>query len=246
MIEFLKNLIFPRRCLFCGAVLADTKEGVFCSKCRLEYEKMKRRACPICKKTHLFCTCMPEKLRGKVSCAIHLFAYGDTDSRKLIYHLKQKDDRYLQKFLAKELACAMGDASAFDVSFAPRKPKSVREYGFDQALRLAEVIAENLNLPLVELFTHARKSELQKKLAATERAENAEKSYALRKDAERMSRHLILVDDVLTTGSTMAKLATLAGTLGYEKIIVLTVARTMAGGKEHEGKADKISEKAEI
>ncbi len=246
MIEFLKNLIFPRHCLFCGAVLTETKEGVFCPKCRLEYEKMKRRACPICKKTHLFCTCVPEKLRGKVSYAIHLFAYGDADAGKLIYRLKQKDDRRLQRFLGKELASVVGAASDFDVSFAPRKPKSIREYGFDQARRLAEVIAEDLDLPLVELFTHARKSALQKNLTAAERAENAEKSYALRKDAERTSRHLILVDDVLTTGSTLAKLVTLAKTLGYETIIVLTVARTMAEGKEHEGKTDKASQKAEI
>ncbi len=222
MIKFLKSLLFPQKCLFCGETIP---EGVFCPKCRLEYDKMKRRPCRICHKPHEQCRCMPGKLIGVVDKAHHLFAYGDRDSKIIVFTLKERDHGELQRVLARDLARLVSDG-AFDITFAPRKPKSVREFGFDQAERLAEVMSKQLGLPLVELFCHGHFSKLQKNLDAAHRAANAEKSYTLKTNIERKHETLVIVDDVMTTGSTMAKLAALAKDAGYTKIVALTVART--------------------
>ncbi len=227
MIEFLKSLFFARRCLFCGGSLGETKEQVFCPKCRLEYEKMKRRACPSCGRAHRLCTCVPEKLKGKVTSARHLFAYGDADSKKLIFTLKERDYRPLQKFLGAELAALFPELCDHDITYAPRKPKSVAEYGFDQAERLAEALGDHLSLPLIELFSHAKRSKLQRELDAGGRAENAEKSYTLQKKYERTSPHLLIIDDVMTTGSTLSRLVDLAKEAGYDRVSVVTVAQTV-------------------
>ncbi len=133
----------------------------------------------------------------------------------------------LQEFLGGELSALLSAYEDYDISYAPRKPKSVREFGFDQAKSLAEVISDELDLPLVELFVHAHRSELQKNLSAEERRENAEKSYKLRRFYRRENKNLILVDDVMTTGSTMAKLVSLAKEAGYQNIVIATVARTV-------------------
>ncbi len=227
MIEFWKGLFFVRRCLLCGDVLTETKEGVFCPKCRLEYEKEKRRACPNCGEPHTKCACMPEKLKGSVAYAAHLFAYDDSLSKTVIYTLKKRNFKALQRFLGEELAVLIENTEDTAITFAPRKPKSVREYGFDQAKALALVVSDRLDIPLIDLFRHAHFSALQKNLDAKERAENAEKSYTICKDHKRTMKHLIIVDDVMTTGSTMAKLASLTKKAGYETVAVLCVARTM-------------------
>ena len=227
MIELWKNLFFVRKCLLCGEILTESKEGVFCPKCRLEYEKLKRRPCRACGKPQSACGCMPDKLKHEIAWAVHLFAYDDPLSKTVIFTLKRRDFKPLQVFLGEELASLFGDIAEYEITFAPRKPKSVREYGFDQAEALARVISDEKNVPLADIFTHARRSELQKNLNAEARAENAEKSYALQRSFTREREKLIIVDDVMPTGSTMAKLVSLANEAGYKEIATVCVARTV-------------------
>ena len=227
MIELWKNLFFVRKCLLCGEILTESMEGVFCPKCRLEYEKLKRRPCRACGKPQSACGCMPDKLKHEVAWTVHLFAYDDPLSKTVIFSLKRRDFKPLQVFLGEELASLFGDVAEYEITFAPRKPKSVREYGFDQAEALARVISDEKNVPLADIFTHARRSELQKNLNAEARAENAEKSYALQRSFTREREKLIIVDDVMTTGSTMAKLVSLAKEAGYKEIATVCVARTV-------------------
>lgn len=232
MIDFLKGLLFARKCLLCGTVLPDAgRETVFCPKCRLEYEKLGRIPCRSCGKRQTECRCIPDKLGSTVAFAVHLFEFDGELSRKVIYTLKHQNLAVLQHFLARELSeaavRALGDSvQDFDVTYVPRKPKSVREYGFDQAKLLCALVAKNLDIPMVTLFCHAHHSELQKNLDAAARAENAEKSYALVRKHRCEREGLLIVDDVMTTGSTMARLATLAREAGYQTRGVLCVART--------------------
>ena len=238
MIDFLKGLLFPRKCFTCGAVLPDAKaDTLFCSKCLLEYEKLERVFCEKCGKREKECVCIPETLRGKAEASLHLFAFDEALSHTLIYSLKQKNLTALQKFLAGRLshmiAARFGEElSTFSITYAPRKPKSVRIYGFDQAKILAELIAKELSLPCEEMFVHARFSALQKTLNAKERAQNAEKSYSVISDFCPQTENLLIVDDVMTTGSTLSVLCELAHAVGYRKIIVVCVAKTAHRKKE--------------
>ena len=232
MIEFLKGLLFVRKCIFCGEVLTDSAGSVFCPKCRLEYEKGKRRPCKLCGKPQTLCRCMPEKLAGeRAVSAVHLFEYDGELPRRILYLLKRKNLRVLQKFLSGELAEAVshlldGDFDDCHMTFAPRSPKSIRLYGFDQAEALCRGISDRLGIPMVDIFRHARRSQQQKTLSTAERGENAEKSYELCRGRLHPTGRLIIIDDVVTTGSTAAKLVRLAHEAGYTKVVVASVART--------------------
>lgn len=227
----LRSLFFVRKCLVCGAVLTDGT--VFCPKCRLEYEKLKRARCPRCGAPQSACRCAPPMLTGVR--AVHLFAFDGALSRKLIYLLKRKDVRVLQNFFADELSSLLSPLCDGEtaITYAPRAKKSVRLYGFDQAARIAKRVAKELDLPLVSLFRH-KGSTLQKNLSATERKENAEGSYALRRRLPTPTGTLVILDDVMTTGSTLYALATLARRAGYANVIAATVARTQKTEDDHE------------
>ena len=216
--------------MICGTVLPDADQKTpFCPKCFLEYEKLGRELCTKCGKKEKECRCVPFSLRKQVSFSVHLFAYQSELSKTIIFALKRKNLSTLQNFLAAELAARLSsyDLSDYTVTYAPRKPKSVREYGFDQAEILAKGVAKQLSLPFDDIFQHAHFSALQKELNAKERAENAEKSYSLRSDVRPETKNLLIVDDVMTTGSTLATLVRLAKEAGYENVAVACLAKTI-------------------
>ena len=233
MIDFLKRLFLVRKCVVCRKVmLDDTREEVFCNECRAEYERLKALRCRICGREHRLCRCLPPRLFHDVAHAVHLIPYRDAFAHRLIYVLKRKNDRVTRRFLAGELVRAVRDAGVStadcDVSFVPRLPKSIGYYGFDHSRTLARAFARMLGLPLKCLFRHKRRTPLQKNLTVWEREENARRSYHLRRRLPKeRGRRLILVDDVVTSGCTMARLASLAKSVGYEEIIVVSLARAI-------------------
>ena len=227
MIKLLKHLFFVRTCLGCGTALPDAGEDtIFCEDCLGQYLELKRAECLHCGKSETACRCVPKNLWSA-----HLFAYYGKLSKQIVYTLKMKNYAPLQRFLAKELAglildAAGGDLSDYTVTFAPRKVGSVCIYGFDQAKILAKLTASHLNLPMENLFRHARFSKMQKKLNAAERKRNAQSSYSLRDNVCRKTDRLLIFDDIVTTGSTLSALIALAEAMGYREIAIVSVAKT--------------------
>jgi len=238
MIEYLRGLFFVPKCILCGEVLTDSRDSVFCPKCRLEYEKLKRHPCKLCGREQTLCRCMPERLIGERPIAVlHLLEYDGEISRRILSLLKKKNLRALQNFLSCELADSVfrffdGDFKDCHMTFAPRSPKNIRLYGFDQSEILCRKISDRLNIPMVKIFRHAHSSRQQKMLNTAERGQNAETSYGLCRHLPQISGRLIIIDDIVTTGSTTAKLVRLAHEAGYSEIFVASVARTPYRRKE--------------
>lgn len=232
MNSFWKHLFFVRKCVLCDTVLLDADDDtVFCEDCEREYRKLCRDVCPSCGKPERKCRCVPRKLRGTVSFSAHLFAFYDELSRRIIYSFKLKNYPHLQRFLARELSDLIldvtdGDLSGITLTFVPRKPGSIRVYGFDQSKILAELVSQQLGLPLAEVFRHSHFSKLQKKLRTKEREINAEKSYFLREDFIRRTDKLMILDDVMTTGSTLSALVSFSKAIGFSEVSVVCVAKT--------------------
>ena len=233
MNNFLKRLFFVRKCLICGRALPDAKrDTVFCPDCMLEYLKLCGDTCFRCGKSERECRCVPGKLQGKVGFAAHLFTFNDSVSRTIVYSVKLQNLPYLQRFIAGELSDLIyevtdGKLSDYTITFVPRKPKSVRLYGFDQAKVLAELFAERLHVPCVSMFRHARLSKLQKRLRSGERAINAKRSYSLLDGFVRETDKLLIFDDVMTTGSTLSVLIALAKSAGFHEVSVVCIAKTI-------------------
>ena len=232
MNNFWKGLLFVRKCVGCGKALPEANaDDVFCENCFREYRDMCGDVCPACGESECKCRCVPKNLRGHVGFAAHLFNYYGEMSKRIVYTLKLRNYPFLQRFLAKELSdlvleAAGGDLSDFTVTFVPRKPRSIRVYGFDQAKILAKLSAERLELPLADVFTHARFSKVQKRLNRYERKENATHSYLLRSDFVRTTDRLLIFDDVMTSGSTLFVLLSLAKMIGFREVCVVCIAKT--------------------
>ena len=119
------------------------------------------------------------------------------------------------------------------LSGTPRLSKNVRGFGFDQSALLARETAEHLFLPYSALFCRNTGTTEQKQLTRGARMENAENAYRLRSGAaERIAgRTVVIIDDVITTGSTVGVCAALLKHAGAEYVIAAAVARTKPGKK---------------
>jgi ComF family protein len=110
----------------------------------------------------------------------------------------------------------------------PLHVKRLRERGFNQAVLLGEILAKQWRLPLSRNnLCRIRWTEPQISLSAGERRDNVRGAFAVREATSVRNRRIILVDDVYTTGSTVAECARTLKKGGAEAVFVATVARAI-------------------
>jgi len=111
----------------------------------------------------------------------------------------------------------------------PTTAARVRTRGYNQALLLAEGVARQLGLELLEGLRRQRGSVTQVALHPSERRANVRGAFAVREDADSRLRgaHVLLVDDVLTTGATAVAAAMELARVGVSEVTLLTYARAL-------------------
>ncbi len=146
--------------------------------------------------------------------------------RDLVVHLKYRNARSSIRWLAEAMA-ALVDPTGIDVvTWAPTTPERRRVRGFDQAELLAWAVARRLHLPCRRLLRRGSGP------AQTGRSRQ-ERHHTLRLQAVgRPARSVLVVDDVATTGATLASVAAALRRAGTVEVWAVTAARTPdhAGG----------------
>jgi ComF family protein len=143
-------------------------------------------------------------------------------SNYLIYSLKQNNRSDVLAFLSEELADAI--KSSFDVdgkfvvTSVPRRKGAIVKFGYDHAKELARAVADILGVEYFEILKSESKK-AQKSVFGVERQRNAKFDYKCSDDFTLKGRTVILVDDIVTTGSSMANCATLLKGLRPKEII---------------------------
>lgn len=148
--------------------------------------------------------------------------------REAIHRLKYGSETWLARFLGGLLREGLDDPRLAGRDFdaicpVPLHPKRRRERGFNQAELLAAELARRTGWPLVEALGRRRYTGTQTQLDRRARRQNLREAIVLRKNVTDMT--LLLVDDVLTTGSTLDACAAALVEGGAASVSALTVAR---------------------
>lgn len=119
------------------------------------------------------------------------------------------------------------DFSKFIITPLPLHKSRLRERGYNQSELLAEVVAKILNLPMrSDLLIKTKKTKPQVELKNwDERKDNLQNCFSVTNPDLIEGKNIILVDDVTTSGTTLAEVATVLKTAGARKIIALVIAR---------------------
>jgi ComF family protein len=107
----------------------------------------------------------------------------------------------------------------------PASPDRVRDRGYDQAALLAEEAARRLRLPMRRALARTRATTAQFDLDRAARATNLGGAFAACDPASVAGRWIVLVDDVMTTGATLAACATALLDQGAAAVSAVAVAR---------------------
>ena len=150
--------------------------------------------------------------------------------REIIHEFKYARQMHLRYLIARWLRAALDDERLRDVSFdlivpVPLHPARQRERGFNQATLLAESLSAETSLPSRLVLDRIRYTTTQTALDRSERMENLHNAFRLRKNADVRGLRVLLIDDVLTTGSTLSECARVLKRAGAISVHAATAAR---------------------
>lgn len=217
-VEFIRRFITVHKCTGCGEILDfEHSDSAFCDVCMLDFNAALNVGCKSCFKPARECTCMPRALES-VGVLVHrkLFFYEKenyaSSEMKLIFRMKETGYRRLADFSAERLESLVleeldtlgADTDSLVITGVPRGKKNLREYGFDHTERLARSLSGRLGIKYARTLRTTLAARAQKTLGARQRARNAEKNIRLCRNTDVVGKYIILVDDMVTTGESMA------------------------------------------
>jgi ComF family protein len=157
------------------------------------------------------------------------YCYGAYEGllRELIHLYKYGRIKTLARPLADLLAAALPRDERFDL-VAPAPLHWIRQWrrGFNQSELLAREIARRSGIPLARPLVRVRHTPSQAGLSNTARRQNVAGAFRCRRGARLVAgKRILLIDDVMTTGSTGAACARTLKRAGAARVALLTIAR---------------------
>lgn len=206
MLEAIKNLLFPPKCVWCGEII---DKGDECGRCRAE---LPVRTGKLTTKEFYSAVAAPFRYEGRVRESILRMKFRRKQSYCSVYA------RYISDTIKEELS------GQFDlVSFVPVSDKRARERGFDQSELIASETARVLDVPFARTLRKVRDNPRQSTLR-DEAARRANVSNCYKCVSEVRGARILLIDDIITTGATMSECARELRMAGAEDVIAAAAA----------------------
>jgi ComF family protein len=240
LLQGLTDLVFAPVCVGCGGPIATrSKERVVCSVCWARARPIPSPRCPRC--WHPLPTATTpepvacracEDLRPAIRAVRSAFLLDGT-VRDLVHALKYRGWTAAADSMARRLsAVPLPEEATLEIRYVVPVPLTavrLRERGYNQAQLLAEAVAKLNDWTSLPLLRRARSTGSQTTLHPTERRANVAGAFHVPvEEVERLAgEHLLLLDDVWTTGATALACCEALLAAGARAVTVLTFARAL-------------------
>ena len=217
------NLFFPRVCAACGEALLKDEETV-CLKCRYTLPRTGYELNHDNPVAQSFYGRVP--LHAVTSC---FFFAKSGKVQHLIHQLKYKGNKEAGIFLGQQIGESIKEAPLFQgIDYlipVPLHPKREKQRGYNQSLMIAQGIHEATGIAIGDKYlARVVYTDTQTHKSAEERFKNVTNIFEVRFAEELEEKHVLLVDDVLTTGATLESCAHQMESIPGIKISVATAA----------------------
>ncbi len=212
ILNFVLDLIYPPKCVFCGTVLDKSD---LCSECEktLPYTK----GDSIYQKFPFVNKCIsPLYYKDNVREAVLRYKFGGSSCYNLRFGTIMSD-------------CAENnlDCGSIDmISYIPLSRKRQKKRGYNQSELLARQISKNTGVPCEATLKKIKNNKAQSSIKdRKQRAANVVGAYRVIDERKLKGKHILLVDDVVTTGATLGECARMLKNSGAEAVYAITLAR---------------------
>ena len=220
------DLISPRQCMVCGKRLAVTEHSV-CSACYLHMPRTTYQFTPLDNlMTQLFWGQAPIERAASL-----MYYEPHSECARLIYALKYGNHPDIGEDLGRMMAEEMMMAGYFDgidvLLPVPLSRRRQRQRGYNQSEMICRGISEKTGIPVVTKAVrrlHFKQS--QTALTRQQRQENVADMFELRDGSKLEGKHVLLVDDICTTGATLTACADVLKAITGIRLSVLTLGFT--------------------
>ena len=205
MLDFILSLIFPQLCIGCGKF-----NTLLCENC---YEKI-----------NFYPLTVELEIKDWSLEEIIVMAQYEGVTKKLIAALKYQGVKDVSKTLADMIYLATSLPPIEAIAAVPLHSKRQRQRGFNQATEIALGLSRITQIPFVQLLQRTKHSQPQAKVSdKKKRLVHLDNTFAINQTTPDLESVLI-VDDVITTGTTLNKCAQVLKQAGIKKIYGLVVA----------------------
>lgn len=207
------DLIFPRKCVFCGRIL-DCGEKFVCKRC--DEELPFTEGVQSVRQGEFFDFCVaPFYYRGRVRESVLRYKFGGKCAYAAAYA------GFMQDCISKNIKTEVDV-----ITWVPISGKRLRKRGYDQAELLAEEMARLMGRGAVGTLEKVKDNDAQSGIDRPEkRRANVLGVYRASCPEMIRGKRILLIDDVITTGATMSECARTLLMAGAEEIICAALAR---------------------
>lgn len=217
-------IVYPKMCLACGQPLVRGEEFV-CSECmyhipRTDYHLNKENM-------------VAQLFYGRIDLVFATSYFGFDKGgilQKLMHHLKYKGEKGIGEILGKHLGMGLKQSPFLPpldcIIPVPLHKKRLRKRGYNQSEHIAIGMASVLNVPVnTSTLIRTTYKSSQTKLTKEERWKNVSDNFMINSKQQLNNKHVLIVDDVLTTGATIEACYNALSTIEGIRISVATLAR---------------------
>jgi competence protein ComFC len=224
-INNLLGLFYPKNCLTCAKVLTKYEE-ILCFSCKIDL--------PLTKFSNIKDNETEKIFYGRVpiesaTSLLHFSKKGNV--QKLIHHLKYKNQQKIGILLGELMGEEILLSNRFDtvdcVIPVPLHPSKLKIRGYNQVTKFGQTLAQKLAVPYHEdLLIVKEFVKTQTRKNRFDRLNNLEKHFELANKGFPENKHILLIDDIVTTGATLEACCIQLGQTKNIKISIATMAIT--------------------
>lgn len=209
VINFILTLLYPKKCPFCRRLIDE-----------------KRRVCPSCSTKLPYIYQRPPRKYEHLDECYSCLEYKDT-VRESIHRYKFSGAAVYAEIYGDFLTkCIDENGISCDIiTWVPLSGARLRKRGYDQARLLAEAVAGRRGLECLPLLRKIRDNKAQSGISdEAKRKKNVSGVYKAITEFPITGKHILIIDDVVTTGSTLSECAGALKKAGAHRVTALTVA----------------------
>lgn len=217
------SLFFPRYCMGCGEPLTRGEE-LLCTFCLFHLPRTFFHQDPANPAARVFWG----RVRLEMATSFVFFHKGG-NVQELLHQLKYQGRKEIGNYLGRLYGYELGDTQCFrDVDLivpVPLHPHKLRKRGYNQSRCFADGLSETLGIPVEDDCLYRKTdSATQTRRSRYQRWENVEDIFGVRNTERIAGKHLLLVDDVITTGATIEACAGILLQLGGTRVSTVSIA----------------------